>query len=365
MRGGTSKGVFMALSDLPVDFDMRDTFALRLMGSPDPMQIDGLGGTHSSTSKIVAVESRPRDHGVEIAYLFAQVGVERPVVDWGGNCGNLTAAVGPFAMYEGLVTADDPVVEIALLNLNTNRRVTAHVPTAHGRPAVEGEFAIAGVPGTGAPIKLDWHDPGGSVNGHVLPTRSPLDVLTTSWGDVAVSIVDVSGPYVFVEASQFGLRGVEGSAALNEDRGLLTKLRELRALGAQLLGLASAATADAESPAIPRVAVVGRPLDFVAASGTAVAIEEYDIAARALSMGRVHHAFPGTGLLCLAAACNISGTIPSMLTRVASDRVRIGHNKGVTSVEAHVTDGEAGVRVASASTFRTARRLLRGTAFID
>jgi hypothetical protein len=354
----------MALSDLPDDPSERDEFALRLMGSPDPVQIDGLGGTYSSTSKIVAVESRSRGSAIEIAYLFAQVGVDRPVVDWAGNCGNLTAAVGPYAIYEGLVLAADAVAEIELFNLNTNRRVTAYVPTEHGRPAVAGEFAIAGVPGTAAQIKLEWHDPGGSVNGDVLPTGSPLNEFSTSWGKVPVSVVDVSGPYVFVDASLFGLAGTEDSAKLNDNKELLTKLSELRAIGAEVLGLAAAERADVESPAIPRVALVGIPSDYVAASLPVVATD-YDIAARALSMGRVHHAFPGTGLLCLAAACEIVGTVPSRLSRPVSERVRIGHNKGVTSVEAHVTSDEGGVRVASASTFRTARRLLRGTAFID
>lgn len=365
MRGGTSKGVFLAMGDLPVDLGARDEFALRLMGTPDPMQIDGLGGTHSSTSKIVAVEARPGTRGLEVAYLFAQVGVDRPVVDWSGNCGNLTAAVGPYALYEGLVDGDDPLTEVALVNLNTNRRITARVPTRDGVPLATGGFSIAGVPGTGAPIALEWHEPGGTVTGEPLPTGSPTDRITTSWGSVVVSVVDVSGPYVFVDASSFGLTGAEDSAQLNRDEELIAKLVELRAIVAERLGLAPSGRADIDSPAIPRVALVGVPALYVAASGERVAAGDYDLSARALSMGSMHHAFPGTGLLSLAAAGAIPGTVPFDLGHPSSGPLRVGHNKGVAVVTARVAIEAGRVHVSSVTTLRTARRLLRGTAALD
>lgn len=364
MRGGTSKGVFLPLDALPAD-PARDPFALRLMGSPDPMQIDGLGGTYSSTSKIVAVRANATGRSPRVEYLFGQVGVDRAVVDWTGNCGNLTAAVGPYALYEGLLSARDHVTEVSMLNLNTNRLITAHVPVENGAPRLTGDFAIAGVPGTAAPIRLDWHDPGGTVTGAVLPTGSPVDEFTTSWGVVAVSVVDVAGPYVFVAASTFGLNATENSNSLNDDEKLVARLKELRAVCAERIGLASAATADTVSAAIPRVCLVGAPSDYVTASGETVRAGEYDIAARALSMGRFHHAFPGTGLLCLAAAFNVEGTIPASLRRAHSPDVRIGHNKGVTPAAARVIQHASDVRVVSASSFRTARRLLRGTAFVE
>lgn len=365
MRGGTSKGVFMGLEDLPPSGRERDAFVLRLMGSPDPMQIDGLGGTHSSTSKLVAVGARHHDRGVEIAYLFAQVGVESAVVDWGGNCGNLTSAVGPYALYEGLVEAREPVTEVHLVNLNTDRRIVARVPTQNGRPLVEGDYPIAGVPGTGAPIELDWLDPGGAVTGSVLPTGSARDVVRTSWGEVAVSVVDVSGPFVFVEAHGLGLTGVEPSARLNEDAALLARMAELRAVVCERLDLAPAGRADEFSPAIPRVALVARPTDYVAATGEVVREGDHDVVARSLSMGRFHHALPGTALICLAAACRIDGTVTSEVATPSEGPTRIGHNKGVASAEARVEIAAGGPRVPSVTTVRTARRLLRGVATVD
>lgn len=365
MRGGTSKGVFMSLRDLPDDAARRDAFVLRLMGSPDPMQIDGLGGTHSSTSKVVAVEAWRRDGAVEIAYLFAQVGVERAVVDWRGNCGNLTAAVGPYALYEGLLEGHDPVTEVALVNLNTDRRVTARVPTIRGRPRTSGDLSIAGVPGTGAPISLEWHDPGGSVTGDVLPTGAAREEVATSWGVANVSVVDVAGPFVFVDAADLGLTGSESSLQLNQDVELVTRMIELRARVCERLGLAPPGRADEVSPAIPRVALVGAPADYVVVGGQPVAAGEYDVSARALSMGRFHHALPGTALLCLAAACRIEGTIPHRVATGSTGPTRIGHNKGVAGAEATVEPGPGGWRVPSVTTVRTARRLLRGVATVD
>jgi 2-methylaconitate cis-trans-isomerase PrpF len=365
MRGGTSKGVFLSLDALPTDRHARDQFALRLMGSPDPMQVDGLGGTHSSTSKIVAVRTATTGTTARLEYLFAQVGVDQSVVDWSGNCGNLTSAVGPYAIYEGLLATSSPVTEVVMRNLNTDRLITAHVPVEGDAPQLVGDFANAGVPGTGAPIRLDWHDPGGTVTGEVLPTGVPVEEVRTSWGTIRVSIVDVSGPYVFVDAAAFGLSATEDSVQLDADRQLVARLAELRALCAERIGLTSAATADTLFPAIPRVCVVGAPRDYVTATGDAVRANDYDVAAKALSMGRIHHAFPGTGLLCLAAAYNINGTIPASFRRSGSAQVRIGHNKGVAPAAAQVVLDGTRVRVVSASSFRTARRLLKGTAYVD
>lgn len=365
MRGGTSKGVFLPLGLLQSAEDARDRFVLDLMGSPDPMQIDGLGGTHSSTSKVVGVRAgRDERAAADIEYLFGQVGVEQGVVDWRGNCGNLSAAVAPYAIHEGLVAAAAPVSEVRMLNLNTGKLVTAHVPVVDGEPAVLGDLRIAGVPGTGAAVRLEWHDPGGSVTGRTLPTGSAREPMGTSFGQLEVSVVDVGSLYAFVEAEALGLTGSEDAEHLNRSDDLLDRVREVRALCAERAGIAPFAEADLVSPAVPRVCIVGAARSYTTALGDSVQDSEYDVAARMTSMGRFHHALPGTGILCLAAACAIEGTVPHRRCKTREPTVRIGHNKGVVSAAATIAQVGQSTEVVSVSSYRTARRLMAGTAFV-
>ncbi len=336
MRGGTSKGVFVKASELPPAGAVRDRLLLALMGSPDAMQIDGLGGTHSSTSKVMAV-GRSDDPDADIDYLFAQVAVNEAVVDYQGNCGNLTTAVAPFAIDEGLIAVDANAeqVELTLRNLNTGVRVRAVVPLVGGRCAVEGALAIAGVPGTGPAITTDYLDPGGSVLGSVLPTGNAVDRITFGRSDsIDVSIVDVTSPHAFVRGTDV-------------DLGDLARLELIRTACGAAVGL--------ESPAIPRLIIVTPSKD-----------DDADIQAQAVSMQRIHHAFPMTGALCLAAAARIEGTIAN---EAASRRpvisapgvtIRLRHPKGVIELRADV-DGD---EVRSVGVTRTARRLLRGDAFV-
>lgn len=204
IRGGTSKGVFLHARDVPPCGAERDRLILRLMGSPDPMQIDGLGGTYSSTSKVVVVASGPEDGMV--TYWFGQVGIDSATVEWAGNCGNLTTAVGSFAIDENLVPARAPITTVRLLNANTGITVEAQVPVTYGRACTEGDLKVAGVPGRGAPVMMRYLNPGGGVLGRVLPTGNATDQIETPFGEVAVSLVDVTHPYAFVHANDLDLQ---------------------------------------------------------------------------------------------------------------------------------------------------------------
>jgi 2-methylaconitate cis-trans-isomerase PrpF len=358
MRGGTSKGVFVRDDDLPAAGPGRDSFLLRLMGSPDPMQLDGLGGSHSSTSKVVAVSGSERPD-TDVEYLFAQVGTDQALVDYRGNCGNLTTAVGPYAIDEGLVRASGPVTPVRLLNRNTGTRIIAHVPVADGRAATSGDCVVAGVPGAGAPVITEYLDPAGAALGALLPTGSAHDIVTVrGWGQIEVSLVDVAGPVAFARAADLGLDPLLDPVAANADAGLLDRLEELRGACAVLAGLAASPdTARIASPALPRLALVGdghrdRPGDF---------------SLRALSMQRVHHACPMTVLMCAAAAALVPGTVPQAAARSrvvlpeAVATVSVAHPRGIA--EASVRMGGA-TAVESVSITRTARRLLTGEAYL-
>lgn len=346
MRGGTSKGVFLHARDLPSAGPERDRVLLRLMGSPDPLQIDGMGGTYSSTSKVMVVEPGP---GAAITYWFAQIGIDEPIVDWSGNCGNLTTAIGPFAIQEGLVPVRGDLTRVSLVNGNTGARIDAEVPTPGGRVATTGDFAIAGVPGTGAPVVTRYHDPAGGVLGALLPLGSPADLMATPEGEIRVSLVDAAHPNLFVRAADVGITGHDRSVAdLNADAGFLARIEAIRAAAAVASGVVPDATAaTATAPAVPRVVLVG-PGDADA-----------DIVVTAFSMGRVHRALPMTGALCLAAAAAISDTLVSEAAGGPRSSLRIRHPLGVTEAVAEMEDGT----VRSLGVVRTARRLMDGRVY--
>ena len=343
MRGGTSKGVFCRLEDLPVERAARDALLADLMGSPDPMQLNGLGGTHSSTSKVMGV-TRSGRAGVDVEYLFAQVGIEDGIVDYAGNCGNLTAAIAAYAVDEGLVAIEPggATRTVLLFNQNTGVRIRSTVQlTAAGRVEWRGDTAIDGVPGTGAPVTTDYLDPAGSMTDKLFPTGSRQDVVD----GVAVSVVDVASPHVFLRAHDVGLTGAEAPADVNADTVLLDRLERLRRQCGDAIGIAGSA--------IPRLIMVSPPT----AAG--------HIRVLATSMGRAHHATPITGALCTAAALRLPGTVAAEVARFGADPspgvVRIEHPKGLVEATVEVTaDGD----VRSAGVVRTARRLLAGTALL-
>jgi 2-methylaconitate isomerase len=360
MRGGTSKGVFLRLSDVPTPGRLCDALLLDIMGSPDAMQLDGLGGTHSSTSKVMIVGPGTSSN-VDVSYWFAQVGVNRAIVDWSGNCGNLTAAVGPFAIHSGLISATSLSRQLRLRNENTGIDVVATVPTSGDRVEETGEFRIAGLPHPGAPILTDYLEPSGKSG--ALPTGSERDHIRMSNGQVfEVSVVDVTHPYAFVKAEDLGISGGrQDVAALNANEDLLERLEELRSRCAALLGVVKDwRQARVDAPATPRLVLVDFPLVGHEAD------ESSDIEGIGISMGKFHHALPMTGGLCLGAATRIAGTVPNMVARVpeGTDRLRVGHPKGVTVVVTKVDVIGGHPHIKSVGVIRTARRLMEGYAYV-
>lgn len=357
MRGGTSRGVFFHADDLPADRKKWDDIFVEVIGAPDPLQIDGLGGTFSSNSKVIVVwPSDSSDHDVE--YLFVQVALDQPAAFCDGNCGNLTSAVGPFAIDEGLVDPVDGETVVRLRNANTNRAVTARVPVADGVAVVEGDYKIPGVRGSGAPIVTTYEHPAGAVLGKVLGLdASRVELKAPEVGSVTASIVDVTSPVVFLRAHDVGLTATEEPATVNQDAALLRRIELIRAAAAVELGLApTIAAATKESPVQPKLAVC-EPDE--GASG---------LRARIFSMGRMHHAFTVTGLLCLGAAAAIPGTIPfecnSSPDGFSHDRVRISHAKGAVEVGVDLAPGSGVPVVRGVSVTQTARRLMRGSVYV-
>jgi hypothetical protein len=360
MRGGTSRGVVLPLESVPPEGPERDRFLVTLIGSNDPGQMDGFGGNTSTTSKVMMV-GHDSDSD-DIPYLFAQVDPRNPVVDYGGNCGNMTSAVALFAVMEGIVPATAPVSRFTLFNLNTGTRIRAHVPSYPEGPITEGDYRIAGVGEPGAEIVTEYLDPAGR-NGQ-FPTGGSTETLSVpNVGDVTVSIVDVSSPLVFLHAGDVGLTGTELPDHIDADEGLLDRLEAIRAAAAVRLGLVERPeAATRRTPGIPKLTIVSSPSDYRTSLGTMVESEEVDIVGRIMSVQRTHHAYAMTGALCTAAAAALDGTIPNSVSRDigSSGFVRIGHPKGVTTVGIDVDPTGTGTRVRSVSVSRTARCLMRG-----
>jgi 2-methylaconitate cis-trans-isomerase PrpF len=365
MRGGTSRGLFFHEADLPADAGLRDRFILAAYGSPDPdrRQVDGLGGATSSTSK-VAIVADGREHGVDVTYEFGQVSIDRPLVDRRGNCGNISSAVGPFAVDEGLVPATDPVTTVRFLNLNTGKMVAAHVPTRDGWFDPTGDFAIPGVPGGGARIRLDYLEPGGAVTGSLLPTGHPVDeVDVPGVGAVEMSIVDAANPLLFVRWESLGMTGDEHPDEIDADPSLLARLEAVRAQAGVHIGLAaSAEEASALAPSVPKLALIGPPRDYPLSDGSIQPASETTLRASMMSMGRVHRSYALTGAICTAVAAAIPETLVAQTARpgTSGEPTRIGHPSGVLPMVAEVRRHDAGWSVPLVSGYRTARRLMAG-----
>jgi 2-methylaconitate cis-trans-isomerase PrpF len=360
LRGGSSKGVFFHAKDLPAERARQEAIFLAVLGSPDPYQrqLDGMGGGISSLSKAVVI-GPPTHPEADVDYLFAQVAVDRPVVDWSSNCGNLSSAVGPFAVDEGLVRASDGEALIRIHQVNTRRIIHARFPVRGGRAVTAGDFAMAGVAGTGARIRLDFLAPGGGATGALLPTGHMVDVLEQDGRSFHATLVDAANACVFLDARELGLTGTESPEAIEADAALMALLDALRRQAAVRMGLA--ATPDAAPLAIPKVAVVAAPAAYRALDGAAIAAEAHDIAVRMISMERAHRAVPLTGGMALGVACRIEGSVPQRVARaIAGDEVRVANPSGVLSVGAEVSRRGDGWFAESAVVFRTARRLMQG-----
>jgi probable AcnD-accessory protein PrpF len=371
MRGGTSKGVFFRACDLPSDPAERDAVLMRVIGSPDPYgkQIDGMGAATSSTSKVVILAPSSRGDS-DVDYLFGQVAIDRPLIDWSGNCGNLTAAVGPYAIAEGwLPTPRDGAALVRIWQKNIGKRILAHVPMRGGEVVEEGGFVLDGVAFPAAEIRIEFLDPGGlgedgEESGSMLPTGNLVDTLDVPGvGHVEATLMTAGNPTVFVDAAAVGLRGDELQGAVNNDRALLAKSEAIRAQGAVAMGLAkSVAEASSRRLHTPKIAFVSPPQAYAASSGKAIDAGDIDVTVRMLSMGQLHHAVTGTGAVATAVACAIAGTLPHRMLRRGTDplRARIGHPSGMLTVGAAVSRTAAGWTVEKAVMSRSARRLMEG-----
>ena len=351
MRAGTSRGAFFHAGDLPLDPAARDRVILAVYGSPDVRQIDGIGGADPLTSK-VAIVSRSDRPDSDVNYLFGQVAIDRPLVDYGGNCGNMLAGIGPFAVDEGIVEAVEPTTRVRIHNVNTGRIIVAEVPVSDVRARTSGDAVTAGVPGTGAAIVLDFGATAGTLGRGLLPTGREREVLD----GVEVTIADAANPTVFVAAREIGLERDSLLDTLEE--GTVQRLRELRAHAAERLGLApSAARADDESPGIPKVYALA----------PAGADDRCHLVGRGLTFGRPHAAYASTVAICTAVSSRVPGTVVwDQLAPAARDlpELRIGHPAGVLTVQVEVEEARDGWLVRRAASERTARRLVSGLAYV-
>ena len=310
MRGGTSKGVYILEDDMPKDKNEWESLLLRLMGSPDAKQIDGLGGSYSVTSK-VAIIKKSENPEADVDYTFAQVSVDKPLVSYKGNCGNISSGVGPFAIEKGLVKAKDGVTSVRIFNTNTQKIIEADVQTPGGEVAYSGDFAIAGVPGTASPVKLKFVKPSGTLGRGLLPTGNVVDVLEVpSFGKFEVSIVDAANPLVFVKAKDIGLTGKELPDELNANQDMLDLLEKIRGLAAVKLGLIEDYARSAwDSPGIPKMTFVAEPEDYKTSDGKEISKNQIDLLSRMMSMQKPHPSYAMTGAMCTAAAAVTPGSI--------------------------------------------------------
>lgn len=363
MRGGSSKGVFFHNRDLPGPGADRDGILLGVLGSPDPYgrQLNGMGGGVSSLSKAVII-GPPTHPDAEVDYLFAQVSVDRPIVDWRSNCGNLASAVGPFAVDEGLLQRPDGPATVRIHQVNTRKIFDAHFVVKDGRFDPAGDYAMAGVAGTGSRIRLDFLSPGGTITRGLLPTGAPADILDAGAdGRFRASMIDASNPCVFLDAAELGLTGTESPDAIEARPALMALLDRIRRLAGVAMGLAE--TPDAVSLSAPKIGLVAAPADYATLRDERVTADDYEIGVRVLSMERAHRAVPLTGAMCLAVACRIAGTIPNILaaTPARSDETRVGTPSGIVAAGAEVTGGPGSWVAESAVVYRTARRLMQGS----
>ncbi len=350
MRGGTSRCLVFHEHDLPAPGADRDAILSAALGSPDPYgrQLDGLGGGISSLSKacIIGPSSHP---DADVDYTFAQVEVKSRVVDYGGNCGNCSSAVGPFAIDEQMVGAVDGETLVRIHNTNTKKIIVAHIPVRDGEAAVAGDFELAGVAGRGARIALDFLEPGGAGTGRLLPTGRTRETIDGA----EVSLVDATNPFVWVRAADAGLQATETPQAIDADRRVMDRLETIRVEAARRMGIPGSA-------AVPKVGVVAAPTAFTALDGVGYAKDDADLLARVISMGNCHRAVPLTAAMCLAVDARVPGTVVAECVASRDGDVRIGQPSGVLPVAATVLTRHGEPWAERVTVYRTARRLMEG-----
>ncbi len=370
MRGGTSKGVFFSLEDLPTEAQVageaRDKLLLRVIGSPDPYakQIDGMGGATSSTSKTVIVSRSSRDdHDVD--YLFGQVSIDKPFVDWSGNCGNLSAAIGPFAIHAGLIPQDrlpeNGIVTVRVWQVNISKTILVHVPIVNGFVQETGEFELDGVTFPAAEIQVDFVDPADG-EGSMFPTGNLVDDLVVpDVGAFNATFINAGIPTIFIDAESIGYQGTELQDDINNDDAALAMFESIRAHGALKMGLISKLEEAQTRQHTPKIAFVSKPKNYQSSSGKAVNESEIDVLVRALSMGKLHHAMMGTAAVAIASAACVPGTLVNLAAGGGEkESVTFGHPSGTLKVGAQAKQTEQGWVVQKAIMSRSARILMEG-----
>ena len=370
MRGGTSKGVFFNLEDLPqpaqVAGEARDKLLLRVIGSPDPYakQIDGMGGATSSTSKTVIVSRSQRvDHDVD--YLFGQVSIDKPFVDWSGNCGNLSAAVGPFAIHARLIDEDripqNGIFTVRVWQVNIGKTILIHVPIVNGFVQETGEFELDGVTFPAAEIQVDFIDPADG-KGSMFPTGNLVDDLVVpDVGTFNATFINAGIPTIFVDAEALGYQGTELQDDINNDEFALARFEFIRAHGALKMGLIDSLEEAQTRQHTPKIAFVSQPKSYLSSSGKTVEAGEVDILVRALSMGKLHHAMMGTAAVAIASAACVPGTVVNLAAGGGErESVTFGHPSGTLKVGAKAKQTEQGWVVEKAIMSRSARMLMEG-----
>lgn len=370
LRGGTSKGVYFHERDLPPSGPLRDKVLKRVMGAPDVVQIDGLGGSRLITSKIAIIKRSERSDS-DIDYTFGQVEVERDNIHWSGNCGNISAGVGPFAINAGLVEVIEPTTIVRIFNTNTQKHLIAHVPVEAGCAKVEGDFAIDGVPGTGAEIFMDYRGTVGARTGKMLPTERVSEFLSLEDGaELEVTFCDVGNPCVFFRAVDIGLTGSELPEDINGNQPLVEKLREIRCKSAERLGFCDDwRDAETRAPQGPLIVMVAPPEDYRSMRSEPVLAGAMDLRARLVFYNKCHESMAGTGSMCTAAASRIAGSVVHRALGAppnGSDVLRIGHPLGVmrVTVKARPANMVGGVEFEALGFGRTARHIMQGTVYV-
>lgn len=376
MRGGTSKGVFFSLNELPelaqVAGDYRDQLLLRVIGSPDPYgkHTDGMGGATSSTSKAVIVSKSTKvDHDVD--YLFGQISIDKPVVDWSGNCGNLTAAVGAFSIHKGLISSDripeNGIVEVRVWQANINKTIVVSVPVVNGRVQELGSFELDGVTFPAAEIAVSFEDP---VDGVLFPTGNRIDEMILPAGLIEgdklnATMINAGIPTIFVNAFDLGFTGCELQDDINADATILDRFEKIRAVGAVMMGLIDQVDQAAQRQHTPKIAFVAPPKSYASSSGKFIDEQDIDINVRALSMGKLHHAMMGTAAVAIASAAAIPGTIVhNAIVEQKTKKITFGHPSGLLSVGAIADQVKDQWQIEQVTMSRSARILMDGRVYI-
>ena len=369
MRGGTSKGCMFRKEDLPEDRREWDSIFLQAMGNPDPKQIDGLGGTVSSNNKIVVVW-KSEEPGIDVEYLVGQVIVGKNKVDYKSNCGNMTAAVGPYAVEEGMVTIAEPITTVHMLNRNTDKYIDVTVPIDPETKtfAQDGDCVIAGVDGTAAELNVKFLNPAGAKTGTLLPTGNYTDILDIpGFGPIEATILDVSNPMVLVKAEDIGMTGTELPEEINGNKEVSDLLEKIRGTACCQMGFAkNLQDATENSPAVPKVGFVTVPKSYTDIAGNQVEAEDMDVCARVISVFKCHKACPLTSASAISVAAALKGSVVEKAVRSKSHTgsVRIGHPSGIMTMVPELKKENNELKLPSVGVQRTARRIMEGTLYI-